>query len=70
MLWVTMSSSNLRAKKQSLKININILVIRITQSYSVKYSRHNIVNITVLKILLLEIQGLNNFSNSSFLQQG
>lgn len=39
--------------------------MEITDRYSVKYSRH-----TVLRKLSLEIKDLNNFSNSSFLQQG
>lgn len=52
-----------RAKKQSLKISINIPITGITERYSVEYSRHSIIDNTVLKIQLLEIQNLNSKPN-------
>lgn len=63
-----MSRNNLRAKEQSLKISINIPITGITERYSVEYSRHSIIDNTVLKIRLLEIQDLkpNCVSSSSF----
>lgn len=49
---------------KNLKININVLIIEITERYSVKYTRHRIIDNTVLKIRLLEIQDLNSVSSS------